>query len=108
MNIQSCVDLNVFDKLKLFISEYKSKIDVIILCETWFNPNQCDLYKIDGYKGYHSCRVNRTGGGLSIYVLNKLNVRNVEVKNDDVSFIKLGIRNIETLNQINKPMSTKV
>lgn len=80
LNPQSCADLNVFDELKLFISEYKTEIDVIVQCETWFNPNLCDLYKIEGYNSYHSCRETRNGGGVSIYVLNTIVVRNAVKK----------------------------
>lgn len=101
LNIQSCANLNVFDELKLFISECKSKIDIIILCETWFNPNMCDLYSIDGYNSFHSCRELRSGGGFSIYVLNTLSVRNLEKRNDDLTYIKLNISSIESLNEIN-------
>lgn len=98
MNTQSCADLNVFDELKLFIYQYASTIDVSILCETWFNPNMCDceLYGIDGYNSYHSCREIRIGGGISVYVLNSHTVCNVEK-----SYINLSITNIDKLNEIN-------
>lgn len=86
--------------MKLFISECKTEIDVIVLCETWFNPNLCDLYKIDGYNSYHSCREMRNGGGVSIYVLNTIIVRNVEKKNNDITYVKLDITNVDTLNEM--------
>ena len=37
--------------------------------ETWMNPN--DTTVISNYVGYHSTRINKKGGGVSIFVHNK-------------------------------------
>ena len=54
-----------FDQF-LAIFEDDNYPDVLILCETWFNPSfKCD---IDSYTSYHTVRPSGRGGGVSIYV----------------------------------------
>ena len=43
-------------------------VDIIMLCETFFNDNNVSLCEIEGYHSKHLYRSNRTGGGVSIYV----------------------------------------
>lgn len=55
-----------FDALSLLLGEISYSIDVIILSETWFVDMLCS--EVDGYCGYHVCRTEKGGGGVSIYV----------------------------------------
>lgn len=55
-----------FKDLSALLDMNKVYPSVIILTETWFNGNSCQ--NITGYTSYHSFRVDRGGGGVSIYV----------------------------------------
>lgn len=41
--------------------------DFIILCETWLNKDNADLYGIDTYSHTYSIRQGKLGGGVSIF-----------------------------------------
>lgn len=58
------------DELILFLVNLKTDIDVLILTETWFN--QFNYHDIPGFNSYHSFRTERTGGGVSVYVIDRL------------------------------------
>jgi len=47
LNIHSLADK--FDKLKLFLSNFTNKPDIILLCETFLNDKNKDLYNMDDY-----------------------------------------------------------
>lgn len=68
INAQSCANLETFDEIKKFISTCSSTIHILIISETWFKVNQCDIYEIEDYFSLHSCRKSARGGGLSVYV----------------------------------------
>ena len=34
---------------------------------TWLNPVTMDIYKIDGFQGFHIYRPTKKGGGVSLY-----------------------------------------
>jgi len=59
------------DEMFIFLSSLAKPPEVIILTETWFSPGYA--HDIDGYRGYHVCRADRTGGGVSVYVSSSFN-----------------------------------
>ncbi|KAK8741935.1 hypothetical protein OTU49_002018 [Cherax quadricarinatus] len=65
---------NKIDELRLIASA--GNIDIIAITETWLNlkdremPSECH---IQGYKLFHTDRVNRKGGGVAMYVRDNLN-----------------------------------
>jgi hypothetical protein len=59
-----------FDELGAFLDELNKDIDVLVLSETWFCSD--NYQSIEGYTGYHCCRQNRRGGGISIFVREQL------------------------------------
>ena len=71
-NIRSL--LSKIDELRLVISSVQSKIDVITLSETWLTDDVCDSeVSIEGYTLHRRDRGSKEkGGGLGIYVTNKL------------------------------------
>lgn len=68
MNIRS-FNCNI-DEFTLYLRGLELHVDVLILTETWFSVDNC--HDILGYKSYHSYRKNKRGGGVSIYVNEKL------------------------------------
>ena len=56
-----------------------SKIDVIMLCETWVTPDTKGLINIPGYQFVGKERMNKKGGGIGLLILNELKykIRNI-------------------------------
>ena len=55
-----------YDSFSVLISSIARNVDVIILTETWFTKGLCAT--IPGYSDYHTFRLDRIGGGVSVYV----------------------------------------
>ena len=58
----------LFDEFRSFASELNRAADVIVLSETSFYVNTC--YDIQVYTGFHTCRADKTGGGVSVFIRN--------------------------------------
>lgn len=46
---------------------------VMAFSETWLKDDITGLYPFSQYNAFHSCRKNKAGGGVSIYLLDKYN-----------------------------------
>lgn len=67
-----------FDKLKDLLSELNEQnihIDLILLCETFLNKNNFNMYNLPGYKFVCSNRPHSSRGGVAIYINDKLNFK---------------------------------
>ena len=91
----TCLHLNIrslssnFDNLKVLMSELKDfnvKPDLVMLCETWLNANNCDLFNIPGYSLVEKHRKNGRGGGVCIFVKSGLRYKTRE----DISVFEEG------------------
>jgi len=77
LNIHSLPDK--FDKLKLLLISTKLDPDVILLCETFLNNNNENLYQLNGYQFISKSRVRKACGGVAMYIKNELNFK---IRND--------------------------
>ena len=60
---------NLKDKLKDSVIGLDFKFDVIAISETWLNENDTNLsYSMDGYISFQCSRLNKTGGGVALYI----------------------------------------
>ena len=63
--------------LDCFVSEFndvmQNNMNVICFTETWFNKDNVDVYKLCNYNGTHVFRTGKKGGGVSIFVRNRIN-----------------------------------
>ena len=57
-----------FNKLKSVLSSFDFTFDVIAVSETWLNNDDLDSFHVDDYDDIHTCRPNRGGGGVALYV----------------------------------------
>ena len=58
-----------FDKLKDSVKGLYFPFDVIAVSETWLKDNDTSSsYSIDGYSSFHCSRLNKTGGGVALYI----------------------------------------
>ena len=63
------------------------QFDIIAISETWLNKDTTLYYNFDCYDAFSVVRENKRGGGVAIYIKNKLNGRIYETKSmviDDV------------------------
>lgn len=97
LNAQSCANLKTFDELKLLIVNSERKIDIIVVGETWIRSTETSLYHIDGYYGIHSCRANRRGGGLFIFVKQEYKMTDFVVVENDINLASVELNNIKGL-----------
>jgi len=84
LNIHSLADK--FDKLKLFLSNFTNKPDIILLCETFLNDKNKDLYNMDDYSFIEKHRTIKLCGGVGIYIKNDINHKML----DEISTFKEG------------------
>ena len=57
-----------FNQIKDYLKDLHVKIDVITMSETWLNESEIEYVHFNGYEGVHTCRSERKGGGVSIYI----------------------------------------
>ena len=63
-----------FDQLKEIIVKLKlnnTQIDFILLCETFLNDENADMYQIPGYSFIQKNRKIKSKGGVGIYISNQ-------------------------------------
>jgi Reverse transcriptase (RNA-dependent DNA polymerase) len=67
-------------------------IDVVCMTETHLKPEEIDAFSLQNFEGFHSCRINRPGGGggASIFVREGLNANLVfEYATSENNIIKI-------------------
>jgi hypothetical protein len=60
-------------EIESFLRDLKCKIHVIVISETWVKENEKSLFNISNYKSIYSCRKNRNGGGIGIFIHDDIN-----------------------------------
>ena len=62
-----------FDKLKDSVKGLDFLFDVIAISETWLKDNETNSsYSMDGYSSFQCSRLNKTGGGVALYISERL------------------------------------
>lgn len=82
----------------------ETNFSIIALTETWLTDNNKTLYDIPNYNSVHSTRVDRRGGGVSLYIDSTLHFKqriDLNVNNKDIESLFIEI--LPTENTI-KPM----
>lgn len=67
-----------FQSIKDYLRQLKNLFSIIAISETWLNDEKGLDFEIDGYELNYKNRVNRSGGGVAIYVHNSLKYKVVE------------------------------
>ena len=57
-----------FNKLKSVLSSFDFMFDVNAVTETWLTDDDLDCFHMDDYDDIHTCRSNRGGGGVALYI----------------------------------------
>ena len=84
-----------FDQIKLFLigKSGHAQVDILFLTETLIKPDIPDvLYAVPGFSIYQRHRVSRCGGGVLVFVNDKLKLkRQVDLENLDLEVIWLEV-----------------
>ena len=80
-----CFNIRSFDKnadeFLGYLESCEHDFDIIILTETWAKDETHTLCHITGYESVHNFRLNRRGGGVSIFVKEKYRFNAIENSN---------------------------
>ena len=61
---------NKFDDFETLIHD--KKLDVCAISETWFTSDNVDYFNMDGFAHFSKYRINQRGGGVSLYISEKM------------------------------------
>ena len=65
-------NVDKFDDVLVFSERLNEDIDIIVLGETWIHSNNTVSFQIKDFHSIFSCRDDRPGGGLAIFVRKNL------------------------------------
>lgn len=68
---------NKLNDLEFVLSQFKYKIHIIVITETWLKADENKFYNLVGYNAFHSNRKQKIGGGVTIFTSNDLIVSKV-------------------------------
>lgn len=74
----------------------KSKFSFIVLCETWINTDEVELFNIEGYNSFHCCNDSYRSGGVICFVDEDIIVSNLNINlvTADAIFLKVNFKNV--------------
>lgn len=75
--------MDKFDRVRDIFSLYTGNIDIVVIGETWLKENCTNLYHIDGFRSFFSCRPDSLGGGLAVYVKQTIKVSVPKIEHDN-------------------------
>ena len=88
------------NEFSALLSSLISKPEIFTLTETWLDNDSVDFCKYPGYSGYHTFRQGGRGGGVSVFVDDRLNSSFIdEISVSNVTIESCAVRII--LNNVN-------
>lgn len=98
----SCVHMNIrslrqnFDLFLANLAKLDYEIDLIVLSEIWIFEEEVSFYKIPGYTSYANCNNNFRSGGIIVFALNKIKVKNrfIKMQSADILVLEMKIENV--------------
>lgn len=72
-----------FAHIEEYIYKFNERFNIIALTETWLNAERGVDFDLEGYEFHHINRVNKTGGGVAIFIDSTFHSKVVE----DMSFV---------------------
>ena len=61
-----------YKKLKILLDNLEFAYDVIVLTETWIHEDNGNIFSLDDYNICHKNRINKKGGGVELYINNRI------------------------------------
>ena len=84
-----------FEELLSLLKSFTKLPDCVVLVETWLHPDVASYFNISGYTAYHLFRSNRRGGGISIFLSNKVSQSrptSTDVVGKDLELLKINFK----------------
>ena len=91
------------DELSACLNNFDFEFDVISMTESWLQDSNKELANMNGYLSFHSLRTNRGGTGISVYVRDNYNARqinNTNISNDHIECLGLTLEKRDKVIQI--------
>ena len=98
-----------FGDLQILLNNLDNKFTCIALTETWLKSHNVQLYDLEGYTHESITRASKPGGGISMYVDEKINYKvrtHLGFSNNDTEMIWLEIDNSHETNKKNLILGT--
>ena len=61
-----------FDDLELYIDSFDFRFSIIWVTETWLDEYKYEMYNMCNYDSVHRYRNGKKGGGVSVYIHDKV------------------------------------
>ena len=90
-----------YDEFFSVLTNCNIDIDVITLSETWLHKDTQKLCNIPGYKSFHSYRLNKEGGGVSIFIREFIETESLNLNTNDDNIECVGIKLLNSNNVTN-------
>ena len=72
------------DKIEMCLEELEWLFDVITVPETWIKESVSSYTMLENYQMCHTHRQDKNGGGVSIYIMNKLDFNKIYVLSTNI------------------------
>ena len=59
-------------KLKILLDNLEFVFDLMALTEIWINEDNANIFRQDGYNFCHKNQINKKGGGVALYINNRI------------------------------------
>ena len=64
------------DHFNQFLNGLDIDFSILAFSETWLKPHNEHCYGVNGYNAEHNSRLNKAGGGVSLFIKKALNIIN--------------------------------
>ena len=64
---------------EVYLKALDYDFSLIGISETWLQDNTCDLFHLDGYNFFETHRTTKTGGGVGLFINEKISSVNVQI-----------------------------
>ncbi len=91
-----------FDKFLTLLTSLSCQFDILGISETWLSDNIMSDFNIPGYNIVFNNRQNSRGGGVAMYIADKINYKqrqDLEINNDAITskFIEVSSKNCKNI-----------
>lgn len=111
-NARSIYNLDKFHSILEFIEQLKSNFHLIIISEIWIKTQNVNFYNINGFNSIFSCRNDRPGAGIVMYIRNDLNfeLTKTDKSNFEFHYIQIKLKDFSNnhVTAIYRPPNTDI
>ena len=94
LNIRSAV--KNLEKFENYLSNLKHSFPIIAISESWIKEHNADICNMHGYQSEHNIRLNKGGGGVSLFIKNDIEYlvrQDLTIQNPSMEALFIELRN---------------